>query len=496
MSRFITRAVFLIFSLAATVAAPAQDSGSEPAPPPLSLEACVARALQKNFNVRIQSFTAAQAKDSLITAQATYDPTLSLSSQKSADQSAPADVPNRNPGKYSVQTTTELSVSQKIPTGGTLTASGSLERDYLNPTVSPLNPSYIGGASLSLTQPLLQGAGIDVNLASIRSARLGVHIANQNFKSSVLTVVFDIETAYFNLIFAREQYKVQQDTLKLAQQLYDENVVKRQTGVLTDLDVAQAQVGVATARNQLILDEQAVHNSEDTLLEDMGEREFKAALGPVDFPSNETPAVSFDYSYKLARDNGPNLAVIQSTIEQLKLDALVAKRNILPSLDFNGGLGYNSLEPSYADAAQRVWNGNGYSWQAGLTLSFPWGLRAGRAQYRQAMNNLHSEELQLDQADQQLLVQVRSATRAVNTNIESVRASTDETALSQKQYDLQKAKFDAGLATSYDVIQAQNQLESARVSELQAKVSLRTAVAQLHFLEGSSLQLYHINVEE
>ncbi len=496
MSRLITCVAFSIFSLASVAAAHAQDAGAETSPPPLTIDECVARAMQKNFNVRIQSFTVAQAKDSLVIAQAAYDPTFSLSSQKNGDKNAPPDIPGAGSGKYSEQTTTELSVSQKIPTGGTLTAGGSLERDYLNPTVSPLNPSYIGGANLSLTQPLLQNAGIDVNLANIRSARLGVHIANQNFKSSVLTVVFDIETAYFNLIFAREQYNVQQDALKLAQQLYDENVVKRQTGVLTDLDVAQAQVGVATARNQLILDEQTVHNSEDVLLEDMGEREFKAAIGPVNFPTAETPAVSFDYSYKLARDNGPNLAVIQATIEQFKLDALVAKRNALPSLDFNGALGYNSLEPSYSDAAQRVWNGNGYSWQAGLTLTFPWGMRANRAQYRQAMDNLHSEETQFDQADQELMVQVRSAVRAVNTNIESVRASTEEVSFSQKQYDLQKAKFDAGLATSYDVIQAQNQLESARVSELQARVNLRTAVAQLHFLEGSSLQLYHINVME
>lgn len=496
MSRLLTRVALSILGLSVTAAAQAQDAGAEPPPPPLTIEECVTRAMQKNFNVRIQSFTVTQAKDSLVIAQADYDPSFSLSAQKSADKSAHADVPNAGSGKYSVQTTTELSVSQKIPTGGTLTASGSLERDYLNPTVSPLNPSYIGGASLSLTQPLLQNAGFDVNLANIRSARLGVHIANQNFKSSVLTVVFDIETAYFNVIFAREQYKVQQDALKLAQQLYDENVVKRQTGVLTDLDVAQAQVGVATARNQLILDEQAVHNNEDILLQDMGEREFKTGLGSVNFPSEAAPSVSFDYSYKLARDNGPNLAVIQATIEQFKLDALVAKRNALPSLAFNGSLGYNSLEPSYSDAAQRVWNGNGYSWQAGLTLTFPWGLRANRAQYRQAMASLHSEETKFDQADQDLLVQVRSAVRAVNTNIESVRASTDEAALSQKQYDLQKAKFDAGLATSYDVIQAQNQLESARVSLLQARVNLRTAVAQLHFLEGSSLQIYHINVDE
>ena len=46
-----------------------------------------------------------------------------------------------------------------------------------------------------------------------------------------------------------------------------------------------------------------------------------------------------------------------------------------------------------------------------------------------------------------------------------------------------------GLATSYDVLQAQNQLETSRQAELQAKVNLRIAVADVHFLEGTSLQL-------
>jgi outer membrane protein TolC len=112
------------------------------------------------------------------------------------------------------------------------------------------------------------------------------------------------------------------------------------------------------------------------------------------------------------------------------------------------------------------------------------------------MASVHSEEVTLDQADQTLVVQVRAAVRGVQTNIASVRTSTNATQFAEKQYELQKAEFDAGLATSYDVLQAQNNLETSRVSELQAKVGLLVAIADLHFLEGSSLDLYHINLPE
>ena len=117
-----------------------------------------------------------------------------------------------------------------------------------------------------------------------------------------------------------------------------------------------------------------------------------------------------------------------------------------------------------------------------------------KALYRQAKDSLESEQTTFDLTDQQLTVQVRAAVRAVDANVESVTSAQEASRLSGKQYELQKAKFDAGLATSYDVLQAQIQLSTARVSEIQAEVNLRIALADLRFLEGSSLENYHINL--
>jgi outer membrane protein TolC len=498
-------ALFLIV----TGALAAEDPAA-PAPPPgkpanaatkslpaLTLDECVAQALDKNFNVQIQKFSTQQARDSVIIAQSGYDPNLTVNATRSFNQKAASGstLDGTSSGPRSDVTDATVGLSQKISTGATATLGTDFNKNATNSNFSTVNPAYTGNVSLSVTQPLLKNAGTDYNLATIKRAKLGVQIADLNFKSTVLTVIFNVETAYFNLIFAREQYKVQEDSLRLAQELYDENVVKRQTGVLTDLDVLQAQVGVSTARSQLILDAQTVHNDEDILLQSLSQRDFSGQIGPVDFPPMKSdPDVSFDLSYKLARDNGPDLAVIQTTIEQFKLDALMAKRNALPELDLTGGVGLNSLGRSYSAAYNQVLNDNGHSWQAGVLLTFPLGLRTNRALYHQALASQHSEETVLDQTDETLVVQVRSAIRAVQTGIESVRASTETATLSEKQYELEKAKFDAGLVTSFDVLQEQNALLTARVQELQARVNLRTAIANLHFLEGSSLQLYHVNL--
>jgi len=477
--------------------APIPGTGDTAAPIDLagdvSVQRCIGLALGRNFTVRTQQFNVLESVDSVDIQQAAFEPIFGFTAGRQVTvtpttELALGEIP------YSSFDSAALSVNDTLMTGATLTAAYQLVRSDYNPAYFFPDPAFGSTVSISVAQPLLKGAGIDYNRAAIESAKLGVHISNLNFKSTVLTIVYDVETTYYNLLYQREQYKVQLDTLRQAQQLLDENTAKRQTGILTDLDVMNARAGVATAQNQLILDEQAVHNSEDQLLQLLGDREFKTAIGNIAFPDLGNPEVSFARSYKLARDNGPDLAVAQATIDQFKLQALKAKRDTMPALNVSGGVAYNSYAATAGQSVTGSWGG--YNWNAGVNLSVPWGMRANRAQYRQAVDNVRTQEIAYDQADQNLVVKVRAAIRAVETSKESVQTAAEETKFAEKAYELQKAEFDAGLATSYLVLQAQNTLETARVSELQAKVSLLMAIADLRFLEGSSLQLYRINLPE
>ncbi len=498
----------LVLSLTLLGVLRADDTPAAPLPanaapdvsgPPLTLEECVVQALAKNFAVRIQSFTVDQARQAVIIANSAYDPTLGVTWQKNVNQQ-PLAVNSTNTAAagaapYSDNQSTAVSLAQPVITGGTVTANYNLSRNASNSIQSLLNPAYDGQVSLNVSQPLLQGAGTAYGRANMQIAGYGVRISKENFKSAVLTMIYNVEQQYFNVIYTRRQYGVQLDSLKLAQELLDENKVKRQTGVLTDLDVVTAESGVATAQSQLIGFKQAMQNAEDSLLQTLGETQFRSPVGRVDFPPLANTDVSFDLSYKLARDNGPNLAVIGYMIEQYKLDALMARQNNLPQLNATGGFGHSADEKSYSDANGHVWNSSGYNWSAGLQFSMPWGMRANRALYREAMNNIESEKATLDQADQALTVQVRAAIRAVQSNVQGVTAAKSAVVLSQKEYDLQNEKFKAGLSTSYDVLQAQYNLESSRISEIQAEVSLRVSLADLRFLEGSSLPNYRINLD-
>ena len=112
-----------------------------------------------------------------------------------------------------------------------------------------------------------------------------------------------------------------------------------------------------------------------------------------------------------------------------------------------------------------------------------------------ALATLSREESRLRQLEQFLEVKVRAArARSVETNIESAKIAALASSLSEKQYELEKARFDAGLSTSRRVLEAQDDLETAKVSELQARVTLHTSIAALHRLEGTGLDQYSAEI--
>lgn len=470
--------------------------------PVLSLEECVTRALNKNFALRIQRFETDNAKEALLVARAVFDPALELTTsrfgtrdpQRTVNLNAQGDV-------VIVQSTrsgdsTRLGITQELPTGTVVSVGRNLNREKSFPVRTLPNPTYDSDVSLSVRQPLLRNAGTRYNRSGIERAKLGITLANLDLKSGVLTVVRNVESAYYELAFAREQLTVRRFSLEVADKLLEENRSRRTSGVATDLEVLQAEVGVANARRDVLLSEQAVHDREDTLLAEIEPFGFNQPLGDIRLDEDPTPVINAERSYQLARDNTPEYAAARTFIKQLEIDSNVARRNRLPILDVGADVGYSARDDSYSSAASGVWDRKGYSWQVDATLRFPWGLRADRARYRQSLNALRREEVNLQQIEQNILVEVRAAVRSVETNVESARISSLATQLSQRQFELEKARYDAGLSTFRRVQEAQEQFDTARVNELQSRVTLRNALADLSRIEGSSLAHYRIQLQE
>jgi outer membrane protein len=487
----------LVTGLLAWGCALAQDKvpSSVPGPPvattapELTLQQCIARALQKNFDLEIGRYNPLIARDAIDVARAGYEPLVSASGTHGRSVIGATSTLGS-----SSATTSELraGVSQRLYTGTTLSASSQFDRSSTNPAFSSINPAYNADLTLAVRQSLLSGFGTAVNRAGINRAKIGLARANLDFRAQALDVIQDTENAYYNLAFAREQLNVRNLSLELASRLFEEAKARRDTGVATNLDVLQAEVGVANARRNSLLAEQEVKDRQDILLSLIGQFELDSDVGPVHFSEVEEATPVFASSYLMAKQSQPDYLSSQAAIDQLKLDLVVAKDATKPDLSVGAAVGLNGNRGSGNDAFGDALDRQNHSWQVDFAFSYPWGQVSEKARYRQSVSTLNREQTRLRQIEQSIEVGVRSAVRSVETNRESVKIAALASELSQRQYDLEKARFDAGLSTSYRVLQAQNDLDTARVSELLAKVTLHTAVAALHRIEGSSLQRYSV----
>lgn len=463
------------------------------------LRDCVERALEQDFTVRVQRHVVDTSKAAETIANSFYDPVLGLNLRISENQSA-ATISSINTGNDGQNPTTTLSnssfsFSKKLVTGGGISFDLNLDRTASNISQSLLNPNYSGQNSIQLVQPLLKGAGRKYGKVAIQIAQKGTAIENNRLKSTALTVVYAVESSYYALAHAQKQMSVGQKARALAAQLLEEATEREQVGVSTELDVTQAQAGLATAEGMLLSYRKILGDAEDALLYAMGEREFAEPIGSIDLPVLPSIDISEAQSYKLAREKGPELALIYETIEQYKLEVFRAKRNTLPDLTFFAGGGYLSTQRSSGAAIGGLWPGSGYNWNTGLSLTVPVGFRNSKAQYRQTINKLLAEEIALEQADHSLYMRVRGAVRAVQISADALAAAKRLSEYDRKQFVLQKANFDEGLSTSYDVLVTLNQLQGALVAESQAEANLHISLAQLRMIEGTSLEFLDISFE-
>jgi outer membrane protein len=511
MSRTLVRALlvaclpFASFSQTQPPAAPTAPAAAPANENAFTLEDAIALALKKNFDLQIQGYAVENAKDQIAIQEAAFDPTISASGRRAVSQQASAtsvldDIRGVvREGPRSDTTTLQVGASDRIPmTNGVVSVNTNLSRSATNSTNALVNPSFGHGVSANLNQPLLSGAGRHAATAALQRAKLGLNIATIGYKSRVLSVIADTENAYYNLVAARETLRIRQLTFQSTQKLFEENQARRSTGVATDLDVLSAEVGVANSRRGIILAEQSVRDAEDRLLNLINVPNFEVRVGPVGFSDYRGGIPNFANSYKLAREYYPDTLSMEESIKQLQIDLETARRNQLPDLDLLASLGYTAraTNAGYQQAIANLPNDHGNNWSIALNYTMPWGRHAEKARYRTAQTNLTSRKLQLEQLEQTLMVNVRTAVRAVEANLAAVEIAAKATELAARQYDQQKARFDAGLSTSRQVLLTQDDLETARFSELNARLQLRRAAAELNRLEGSSIERFRVQLPQ
>jgi outer membrane protein TolC len=128
------------------------------------------------------------------------------------------------------------------------------------------------------------------------------------------------------------------------------------------------------------------------------------------------------------------------------------------------------------------------NWNAQLTYRIPIGNRAAKADYARARLLREQSEVDLDNQQQTIRVEVRSAVRGVTSGIKRVEAARVNVRLQQKKLEAEQKKFENGMSTSFEVLTFQNDLADAERAEIQARLDYIKSLAALERAKGTLLE--------
>jgi len=457
----------------------------------ISIRECVERALQNNFDIKIQRVNPSIDSWNVIYQQGIYDPTL-LGSASYTDDKSPNET---GPSTKTVTLSPQMDLYGKFASGATydLNASPTRTRVY-----STSNTIYSGASTLTLTQPLLKNFGFGANSALIRIARKQRDIDAQNFMNQVITSISAVYNAYYELVYAIENHKAKSEDLGLAQQLLDENRKKLQIGTMSPLDVVQAESGVASREQAIILAERTIKDNENALKllisQNVGEFQGESFV-PVDYPVVEMIETDVARSVRTALESRPDYIAAKQAVDKQNIQVKYNRNQLWPEIDLTGSYGWNGLGGNFDNWADNVNSRDNPVWSAGVTVTLPLGNRQARASYHSSQLQAKQLLLQLKQLEQQIIVAVDNAVGHVRANLKSVEAAAAATRLADESYKAEKTKLLAGASTTFLVLQAESELADARSAEIRARADYAESLVTLAQQEGTTLQKNNIALE-
>ncbi|HSB44277.1 MAG TPA: TolC family protein [Nitrospira sp.] len=476
----------------------------------ISLADAALRALKNNLDISISRQTKESRLTDIIVEQAKFDPTLSLNGQYNR-QVNPLNRPvfggtgfNLNTIQTFDQRSTSVTVDAQtnLITGGNIDLNYSPARTNVNQDVASgflFNPAYTGGLALTLTQPLLKNAGIEVNKTFIKIAQNNATVEEHVFRDRVLTVLATVEQTYWEVVFANENLKVAEAALKAAQELLATNRAKAKAGVMSIVDVLQAEAAVASRVEQILVAEKAIRDQEDQLrrLLNPGEEELRleVRLTPSDRPVVALEPISLQEAIDIAIEQRPEIVQAKKNLETSEINTKFAKNQILPTLSFQGTMGLAGLGSDYSNSVNNNFSGDFYNYGAGLVLSYPLGNRSAWSTFNRRQMEGKNAEASLVSVRQQIIIGVKEAVRRVQTDFKRIETTRSARIMAEKQLQAEQERLKVGLSTTRFVLDFQRDLATAQGNELRAVVDYNKSLSNLARHEATTLNHYNLQLQ-
>ena len=456
-----------------------------------------------------------------------FDPQITSTLQLDKNDAISTSVFSPAPGGIIAQNTytSDFTYTQGLRWGTTLTAGFNNTHLATNSTASLLTPQLGSNFQFKVTQDLLQGFGSLPNMRFIRIAKNNREISDVAFRLQTITTVDQVENMYWDLVYAFENVRVQQEALTYAQKALADSKQQAQVGTAPPIQVVSSQSTVATdqqnlivAQNNLQLQELLMKNAISRSIED-------PVLAEADVVPTSTMAIPQDEAVSPIQDlindalrHRAELVESRIDLSSRDINNKAVRNSMLPTLDafaYYGGSGLGGdLNPqcrsngvacssppvfggansvSYGGTLNQLVNSTAPDKGIGLTLTIPLRNRLAQSnqvraelEYRQALVREH-------QLENQVRIEVRNAEFDVRQNHVAVQAAQSAVDLARQTLDADQQKLKVGLTTETAILQDASTLTTAESNLVSAKAAYEKSRIELD--RSTGLLLDHASID-
>jgi outer membrane protein TolC len=371
----------------------------------------------------------------------------------------------------------DTQVSIKIPTGADVSLgwTNNNQLSNLNDNGSTQN------LSLGFNQPLLRGAGTQINKADIKTARLNEQINIIALKSTLSETITSAILTYRELLQAQERLKIQQLALKNAEESLEITQALINAGREAPIAIIQNQASVANQQVSLLAAQNQLESRKLALLQIL-DIDNNTKIFAAELPTIKPTSLEFNNLKEIALKNQPSYLQSQLNLERSKIEVLLADNDKRWDLNFNVSL--NNATNVSTDV------------RTGISLSRTFGDLSREQRPERSRIDLRKAEISLEDSRSSLELELTDRIRDVNLSFSQVQLARQATKLSERQLDIEQQKQKLGRGSGiFQIIQQQTALVEARNAELDATINYLNSLTNLDLLLGTTLNTWQVTIQ-
>ncbi|WP_434524801.1 TolC family protein [Photorhabdus asymbiotica] len=438
----------------------------------LSLSDAIWLGLRNNYAIRSVYLDRIAQKFDLRVAEDRFTPKLQLSGRYVVGKNQDSDFRKTNLSPNATLLT---------PLGTRFTLSWTRENNKLG-----VNNFHNDGASITVIQPLLRGAGTDVNNAPILLAKLQEQTNRLNLKATISGSITQIILAYHALLRAQKQQSLSVASLKRMQKLVAINKELIDAGRMAQTDIVQTQADLAMQELSAKEAENNVHATKLALLKLLA-LNLKTPIYATDTLNGTHVSLNIEQSFTKAQAQQPGYLIQLLSAKVADIQLLQAKNNRLWDLSLVGGAS------QYRSSSSETRNWENY---VGIQLDIPIGDMTQKQTEVQARVNVQKQALHLEEAKINLEQTVINAVRDTESRWQEYQLAIKASSLSQKKLEIEQEKLQAGRSSNFQVLSFETDLRNAENALLNTLIQYLNSQAELDQILGTTLESWEITLND